>query len=383
MKLTPLKITAIVIASVIGLMLLTVIGYVLYVIIQYNRIEDNLALEVGGTTSAQIQTDTQYSIATFNIGFGAYATDFSFFMDSGTMKDGTPVTGKNGKAKNKETVLENTNGAIQTLRTYEQQNGAFDFMFFQEVDTDATRSYHVNQNDMLIQAFGKGTEYTHAVNFHSAWLFYPFNDPHGQSNAGLTTFSRYQIESAVRRSYPLDTGFAKFFDLDRCFSVHRVKLDNGKDFVLINSHMSAYDQGGTIRQQQLAMLNGVLAEEKEKGNYVIVGGDFNHDLLNIDAKLENNEEVPAWYESNQLRPEWVFTLTSEDLADGYSFAAGDNAPTCRSSDMPYVKGQNFTAVLDGFIVSDNIEVVFNYNIGDHDFQYSDHNPAVMSFKLKG
>lgn len=382
MKLTPLKITAIVIASIVGLMILTVVGYVLYVVIQYNRIEDNQPLTVGNNQQQTMYVDTQYSIATFNIGFGAYTHEFSFFMDSGTMKDGTPVSGKDGKAKDKETVLTNTNGAIATISNYAADNGAFDFLFFQEVDTDATRSRHVNQNEMLIDAFGAQAGYTHAVNFHSAWLFYPFNDPHGKSDAGLTTFSRFAIENAVRRSYPVDTGFAKFFDLDRCFAVHRIALDNGKEFVLINSHMSAYDEGGTIRQQQLAMLNAVLAQERDKGNYVIVGGDFNHDLLNIDAKIAANEPLPEWYECNQLRPDWVFTLTDDNLTEGYRFAAADNSATCRSTDMPYEKGQNFTAVLDGFIVSDNIDVVMNHNIGEHDFMYSDHNPAVMQFKLK-
>lgn len=38
-------------------------------------------------------------------------------------------------------------------------------------------------------------------------------------------------------------------------------------------------------------------------------------------------------------------------------------------------------VVDGFIVSDNVDTVAVENI-DLDFQYSDHNPAVMQFVLK-
>ena len=48
--------------------------------------------------------------------------------------------------------------------------------------------------------------------------------------------------------------------------------------------------------------------------------------------------------------------------------------------MAYKKGVNYSVVLDGFIVSDNITVVSNLNI-DTDFMYSDHNPATMTFKL--
>ena len=49
--------------------------------------------------------------------------------------------------------------------------------------------------------------------------------------------------------------------------------------------------------------------------------------------------------------------------------------------MPYEKGVNYSVVLDGFIVSDNVQVVANENI-DGDFEFSDHNPAVMRFMLK-
>ena len=175
----------------------------------------------------------------------------------------------------------------------------------------------------------------------------------------------------MRRQYPVDKGFAKFFDLDRCFSVHRLPVDNGREFVLINSHMSAYDEGGTIRQKQLELLNGVLRSEYEKGNYVVVGGDFNHDIADSLDAFATRQEVP----------EWVFVLTDEDIAEHFSFAAAKNAPTCRSTDMPYENGVNYSVVVDGFIVSDNVQVVANENI-DGDFEFSDHNPAVMRFMLK-
>ena len=110
---------------------------------------------------------------------------------------------------------------------------------------------------------------------------YPFNDPIGTINAGILTLSNYKIDNAVRRSFPVTTSLIdKLFDLDRCFAVHYLPIDGSeKQLVLINLHMSAYDEGGTIRAAQLKMLNGVLAEEYAKGNYVIAGGDFNHCLI--------------------------------------------------------------------------------------------------------
>ena len=137
--------------------------------------------------------------------------------------------------------------------------------------------------------------------------------------------------------------------------------------------MSAYDEGGTIRSKQLELLNRTMKNEYDKGNYVIVGGDFNH-ALNIPSDT---------FDSEQKVPEWVYNLSDYNLADGMSIVNADNnteVPTCRSSDIPYTKGANYTSVLDGFVISDNI-VATAKNI-DADFMYSDHNPVKLMFKLK-
>ena len=360
------KITLWTLLGLLATLILILGGYVIYLSAQYYRIEDNKTLVISNPQTSLVELNKNYTITTYNIGFGAYSHDFSFFMDSGVMKDGTKVSGKQGKAKNKEDVLKNTNGVIDVI---EETNA--DFMLFQEVDVKATRSYKVNQYKMLQDNFGMYSD-TFANNFHSAYLFYPLNDPHGATEAGIATFSKYKMESSVRRSFPVDNGFfARFFDLDRCFSVNRFDIDGSdSQLVVINLHMSAYDEGGVIRAQQLKMLNDVLKEEKDAGNFVIAGGDFNHDIANSKTLFETDQKVP----------EWVFELEESQIAEGYSFASATNAPTCRSTDMPYKKGVSYSVVIDGFIISDNIELVMVENI-DVDFMYSDHNPVKLQFKL--
>ena len=362
-----LKITTIVLLSVVAAIILAAVAYVIYVAAEYDRIEDNLALDIDGAASLdQAETDGVYKIVTYNIGFGAYTTDFSFFMDSGVMSDGTAVSGEYGKAIDKEHVLYAVNGASGVLKS---QNA--DFIFVQEVDTDGDRSYNVNEYDMLTTALGEGYQRNFAVNFHSAFLMYPLNDFHGKNTAGIATYSRYAMTEAVRRSYPVDDGFAKFFDLDRCFAVSRVSVSDGKELVLINSHMSAYDEGGLIRGAQLEMLNEFIAAEYAKGNYVVVGGDFNHELA----------DSLGTFPSEQQTPDWAYPLTDDMLADGFRIAAtAAGTGTCRSAEIPYEEGVNYLTVLDGFIVSDNVEIVSVENI-DTGFEYSDHNPVAMEFRL--
>ena len=360
------KIIAIILAILTGLIILTLSGYVIYLSATYYRIEDNLSLTIDFNKTKLLELNKNYKITTYNIGFGAYSQDFSFFMDSGTMKDGTKVSGTGSRAKDKNTVLTNTNGAIETIKSTDA-----DFMFFQEVDTSSHRSYFVNQYNMLTQSF---TEYSssYASNFHSGYLFYPITNPHGSVQSGLATFSKYKIENAVRKSFPIDEGFfSKFFDLDRCFVVNRLKIENTeKELVLINLHMSAYDEGGLIRAKQLELLNNYVETEYEKGNYVIAGGDWNHDIANSLNTFPTEQEIP----------DWVNVITEDDIPKNFTFATTNKVPTCRSTDMAYEKGVNYTVVIDGFLISNNIEIVTSTNI-DTDFAYSDHNPATLTFKL--
>ncbi|MBQ4558143.1 MAG: endonuclease/exonuclease/phosphatase family protein [Clostridia bacterium] len=358
--------TLAIIAGIITLVILVVGVYVIYISAQYYRIEDNQEIQINNNQSTKVQKDTIYSISTYNIGFGAYTKDFSFFMDTGETLDGQYLTGTGSIAKDKNTVIDNTRGSIDTIKQYN-----VDFALFQEVDVKATRSHKYNQFQAIKDSFN---DYSASIsmNFHSAYLCYPLFNAHGKTDAGIVTLSRYNISSATRRSLPIDESFpTKFFDLDRCIQVTRLPIDNSeKELVIINVHLSAYDEGGVIRQQQLTLLNEILSTEYAAGNYVIAGGDFNHDIAS---------SIGIW-PTNRKTPEWVYQLDNSQLSEGYRFVSSNNAPTCRSTDGPYVKGESYLVVLDGFICSDNIETI-NINNIDTDFEYSDHNPAILEFKL--
>lgn len=357
-----------ILAGVALLCLLFGAGYIVYMQANYYRIDDHVQLDVENNQEFILEEGKTYDVVTYNIGFGAYGPEYSFFMDKGEMKDGKKTAGKYGKAMSSESVETNVSGASEVLR----ELGA-DFMLLQEVDADSDRSFHMDQVEYLKNDFSQYSS-IFANNFHSAYLLYPIPDFHGAVQAGLLNFSRYQISAAERRSYPVDNSFiTKFTDLDRCFAVMRVPVEGGRELVLINSHMSAYDKGGIIRMKQLELLNSVMSEEYAKGNYVIAGGDFNHAL---------GEAVAEGFSSEQKFPEWVSVLTQAELAEGIRLVQAENeleVPTCRGADIPYEKGVNYVTVVDGFMVSDNVRAKAE-NI-DTDFAYSDHNPVRLTFEL--
>ena len=356
------------------LLLLVIIvgGYAAYIFIDYYRIDDNLQLTPEETALAdgtcitckidmpEVHTGRELTVTSWNIGFGAYTDQYSFFMDGGEYARGFS---KEAVQKNTEIIA----GKLAELRS--------SFYLIQEVDIDSTRSYHINQKDIITSAL-PGRNATFALNYDSPYLFYPFTEPHGKSVAGLLTLSDFDIQSAVRRSLPVQEDFAKFLDLDRCYTVNRMKTDNGREFVLYNFHLSAYTTDPTIANQQLDMLYEDMAAEYAAGNYVVCGGDFNKDLLGASGAIFGVDGGDY---------SWAQPLPAENIPDGFSLSAPFNpenpVPSCRNADRPWDSETNFQITIDGFIVSDNVEVLES-NVVDFQFAYSDHNPVQMTFKLK-
>lgn len=351
------KITLITLASVLGLLILIVAIYAIYVFAAYYRIDDNTALVWDERSDKVVQADGEYTALTFNIGFGAYSPDFTFFMDGG----------KESVAKSKQAVLNNVGGAVNLAASFDP-----DFMLLQEVDLKATRSYQVNELDLFKAKF-TNYENTFAINYDSPFLMWPLIKPHGKSLAGMSTMSKYSINSAVRRSLPISTGFSKLFDLDRCYSVVEFPMDNDKSLYIYNAHTSAYGGTPEIRAAQVDMLFGDIKEKIDDGNYVICGGDFNHDMTDDTQDLGNENAIG--------KEDWAQKFPFEDLPDGVSFArkyVDKNVPTSRNCDIEYVKGKTQVFILDGFFVSDNVNVISVENV-DNGFLYSDHNPVVLKF----
>ena len=372
-----IKITGIILLALV----IVLAAYIIYLYASYHRIPDNQELqveEISQNTEAgnELTTEKNYSALTYNIGFGAYTPDFSFFMDGG----------KSSWAKSKDSVKETIKGAGELVASKDP-----DFALVQEIDLDATRSYHVNEYSILKENI-PAYNCVFAQNYDSAFLFYPFTQPHGKSKAGLALFSKYPITGSLRRSFPISTSFTKFFDLDRCYSISRVPVDNGKELVIFELHMSAYGNSDAIREGQIRMLSEDMQKEYEAGNYVICGGDFNHDLKAADTQSKasdasNNTQTDS---GDSAEPEsWAYQFPRSELPEHFSFCLDQLSEdeknnlwnSARNADMEYVPGETYTVTLDGFIISDNVECTKYENVNTG-YSYSDHDPVYMEFQLK-
>jgi exonuclease III len=183
------------------------------------------------------------------------------------------------------------------------------------------------------------------------------------------TISKYVPSKVIRYSFPGNYSWpVRLFFLDRCFLVNRYTLANEKELIVINTHNSAYDDG-SLRNKQMEYLKIFLKSEYEKGNYIIVGGDwnqcppnfntlFNGDLMDFELK----KDIPY-----DFLPKWTW-------------AYDNTLPTNRRVDVPYIKGKTLTTVIDFYLLSPNIKKISIKNI-DLGFENSDHNPVSITIKL--
>ena len=336
-------------------------GYLVYVFAAFHRFGSG-EIPVTGETgrSAPAGAETPIELVSWNIGFGAYEADYGFFMDGGTQS----------WAWSKERLDANLGRICGELRGYDA-----DLYLIQEVDTDSTRSYHVDERAPLLGALNEGRAWTFAKNYDSPFLMYPLTQPHGASKAGVMTFSRFDIALAQRVELPIESGVTKLLDLDRCYSRQEIPVDGGGTLVLYNLHLSAYTSDGTIATQQLRLLLEDMQAEYEKGNWCVAGGDFNKDLLGDSSKYFGKaDKTYTW--AMPIPPE---TFDGVDISLVAPLDEANPVPSCRNADGPYHAGQ-YTLTVDGFLVSENVGVLAA-EVVDTGFAYSDHNPVRLRFTL--
>ena len=348
-----------------GIILLVIIiaagSYVAYVFLSFSRIGDISLDVVSKGEGKQLKAGEEYSVLSFNTGFGAYEPDYSFFMDGG----------KSSWAISKERLNKNLDD-ISNFLIKENK----DLNILQEVDFDSTRTYHVDQRDKYTDALSDYS-YTFGQNYDSPFLMYPFTQPHGANKSSVMTFSKYDIEKAERIELPIETGITKVVDLDRCYTKSYIPTDKGNYLVLINFHLSAYTSDGTVATRQLELMIVDMQKEYLQGNYVIAGGDFNKDIVGDSPKYYNDIDVSEYT--------WAQNI-DEKLFEGKNirliapFDENDPVPSCRGADE-VLENEKLFINIDGFMISDNVEKEKAQTI-DTGFEYSDHNPVTMDFVLE-
>lgn len=339
---------------ILGIIIALAVCLLAFLTITDYRPDDVLDLELEGISAGRrLMKGGSISVTTFNTGYAALSETEDFFMDGGTKT----------RPDDEELVRSNMRGILGIMDDLDS-----DVYFLQEVDINSYRSYGTNQFEYYSEN-SNGLVGAHAKNYKCLFVPYPL-PPLGKVDSGVATFSYLDLETPQRValpspfSWPMSTA-----NLKRCALVSRVPVeDSDSELVLINVHLDAYDDGSGRIAQTYAVLDYAYAEY-DKGNYVIVGGDFNQQFPDVPLTL--NE--PGLWEPG--------SLSTFELEEGWSFRDGGDIPTCRLLNEPYTEAENpqYYAI-DGFIVSPNLTVE-SVEVQDYEFKYSDHNPVIMNVTL--
>lgn len=337
--------------------LVVVAGYFIFMTVTDYQPDDVIVIDIDNKASDKVEFDNEYSALIFNIGYCCLDKSQDFFMDGGT----------GSRPDNEEVTIKN----LSAISKFVKEQDA-DFIMLQEVDENSSRSFRINEYQDIKSKL-TGYDSTFAINYKVPWVPVPITKPYGKVKSGLAMFSKYKLDSATRYQLPGKEKWPRQLALlDRCFIESKMKLENGKELIMLNVHLSAYDKGGLIRKEQLGFLKGYLEKEYDKGNYVVVGGDWNHLIPGTDMEIFKN--VQQW-------PEWLQKIPEDFKPNGFKWVLDKNIATNRVLDAPYKKGESYISIIDGYLVSPNVDVteVKGYML---DFENSDHNPVMIKFKLK-
>jgi len=339
-----------IIISIISVTVALLICFLIFATVTDFKPEEKITLSENNNPDT-LKIGSQFSALIWNIGYCGLDSKMDFFYDGGK-KVITPY--KQFKTNLKEVT--------KTLSNY----NSIDFIMLQEVDIDSKRSYNNNQFIKFDSVFNNYASKSFAYNYKVKYVPMPLNNPLGKTNSGLAFFSKYKYSQSIRIAFPGNYSWpTSIFMLDRCFMVNRIPVENGKQLLIINTHNSAYDDG-TLKQQQMDFLKEFLETEYKKGNYIIIGGDWNQTPPN--TKLNNAPKRGS------------LTSVSPNYLTNWIWITDSTSPTNRYLDTEYNKQTSSTTIIDFFLVSPNIKPNLVKTL-DYSFKYSDHNPVMVKFTL--
>lgn len=304
---------------------------------------------------APVLKDSVFDLMIWNIGYCGLGHEMDFFYDGGEQV-----------RTDEATVMSN----LQFILDFTASLDSCDFFLFQEVDKNSKRSFHINQLDSLVNHLD-GSFAAFGMNYDVFCVPMPVTSPYGRVVSGIATLSRSEPVSSIRHSFPGNYAWPKgAFMLDRCILVNRYSLAGNRQLLVVNTHNSAYDDG-TLRKAQMDYLHAFLVEEYKKGNYIIVGGDWNQTPAGFQPEFEQNvfdTDQLAYIEEGFLPGDWTWLY---DPA----------VPTNRRVAIPYDPKISPTTVIDFYLLSPNIIPldVKGIHLG---FVPSDHHPVLAKIKLK-
>lgn len=290
------------------------------------------------------------SVASWNIGYAGMGKDSDFIMDLGQQK--RPLSA--------DLVEVNAAGIQHALGALDS-----DIVLLQEVARPSWNTYgHDVYADVVAALPGYGNSFAADIDTR-------FVPPPLRIQIGNASFARKAVLGSELRGLPLEPEFEMGL-FRKGYRMHILRLDGPEQWVLVNIHLSAFDDAAdAVRERQLAAVLQFAEAEYAAGRHVIIGGDWNMRLAPTSFPHHTDERFLFW----------VRDFPTAALPQGWRLGVDRSHPTVRTANQPYIAGENYTLIIDGFLVSPNVEIL-GVETRDLGFVHSDHNPTILQARAR-
>lgn len=238
-----------------------------------------------------------------------------------------------------------------------------DIIGLQEIDTKASRTYHVNQVDSLAMHLHMPYCYS-SINWDKKYVPFPYWPPSlhfGSIVSGQAILSRFRISTAETKVLDKPENASYFYNLfylDRLIQSVDIALNDTTSLKILNVHLEAFDK--QTRVNQAVLLKQILPDLLDKGPLLLIG-DFNSEPGYVDDTDAINIILSVPGLSSAVSQE-------EYLSDPTSHQTYSSAQPEKMIDY----------ILYSHETIEKISAEVNSEFGE----ISDHLPLFMKFKLR-
>ena len=289
------------------------------------------------------------SVTTWNLGYGGLGRGSDFVVDGG--RHWLPPSRKAVKAN------------VAAICRWVSQRGD-DVLLLQEVASAGFANFWVDLRRRLSESLA-GRFRTEYADLKVRGFLPPLRLTHG-----VATFSLKCPVKTETWPLPNDGDYSSGWLAKRYAAlVTRFEIP-GRDrhWAVVNLHLAAFDTDGQLRRRQLAEVVRRAVAEAASGGLVVIGGDWNMRLAKTRFTSTTRPEHLAW----------LVDFDPAVLPQGWIVACDETRPTVRTNERPYSDGENYRAIIDGFVVGPGV-VLDEIQACELGFEHSDHHPVSAVF----
>ncbi|HRO03632.1 MAG TPA: endonuclease/exonuclease/phosphatase family protein, partial [Terricaulis sp.] len=218
--------------------------------------------------------DDALSITVWNLGYGGLGAESDFISDGG----------EHMFPPSRAAVRANVDFIAETLAGEQS-----DVIVFQEIAHDGPVNYWVNLKGAIDRTLAD-RDSAFFADFQTRLLPWPLRLEHGQA-----IYSNYAI--AETTLVPLPAEDSAIFGVKRRYASLVARLpraDGGAGWTIASVHLAAFDEDAAVRTRQLHELLAWAQSEYERGQRVVLAGDWNFQIAATDFPHTTAQEHLFW-----------------------------------------------------------------------------------------